>query len=292
MFIIASKPGQLGNRLYIFAQFVGCAIENGIELMNPAFDEYASYFQGTRHDLLCRFPPRSSRLPRGRLTRRLLYQASYYLARVLVRARIESGRLKAISLEWEEAVDMSEPAFLETARRRLLFLQGWQFRDMRSLKKHAAAIRDFFRPVREVGENVARLVAAARARGDVLVGLHIRRGDYRTFMGGRFFYEPDAYASVLEKVEALFPGRRVSFLICSNEPPDAETFSRFDYTPGSNHFVEDMYALAECDYIVGPPSTYTMWASFYGATPLYMIADPDRTPTLEEFVIHGIDNVA
>lgn len=292
MFIIASKPGQLGNRLYIFAHFIGCAIENGFRVMNPAFDEYANYFRGTRQDLFCRFPPRKSRLPGAQIVRRLLYKASYYLARLLVRARLESKYAKAVALEWEEELDLSAPAFLETARRhRLIFFQGWQFRDPKSLKKHAAAVRSFLRPVAELEKKIAALVASARTQGDVLIGLHMRRGDYRTFMGGQYFYEPDVYASVCEKIKELFPGRSVVFIVCSDEPLDKTVFSRLNYTPGGGHFVEDMYTLAECDYIVGPPSTYTMWASFYGAAPLYMLRDPDETPAPESFIVQGIDNV-
>lgn len=47
--------------------------------------------------------------------------------------------------------------------------------------------------------------------------------------------------------------------------------------------IEDMYSLAECDYIIGPPSTYTMWASFYGEVPLYMVDNPSLKPVLSDF---------
>lgn len=63
MLIIASKPGQLGNRLFLFAHFVGFSAEQNIPVANPAFDEYANYFEGTRKDLFCRYPQRLSLLP-------------------------------------------------------------------------------------------------------------------------------------------------------------------------------------------------------------------------------------
>lgn len=292
MVVIASKPGQLGNRLYLFAHFIGSAIEHGFELMNPSFDEYANFFRGTRRDLFCRYPARESVAGGGAAARRLLYNSAYYLTRALVRGGARRGRVRAVALDWEEQLDLSDPAFLDVARRRgVVFVQGWRFRAHSAMKKHAAAIREFLSPVEEHEANVAALVTRARARGDVLVGVHMRRGDYRSFMGGQFYYEPETYAEVLRKVESLFPGRKVSFLVCSNETPDAAVFSGFDYRIGSSHFVEDMYALARCDYIVGPPSTYTMWASFYGATPLCMVWDANRDLTLEEFTVHGIDNV-
>jgi len=49
--------------------------------------------------------------------------------------------------------------------------------------------------------------------------------------------------------------------------------------------VEDLYALAECDYIIGPPSTYTLWASFYGDTPLWFMEHKGDIPDLSAFFI-------
>ena len=44
--------------------------------------------------------------------------------------------------------------------------------------------------------------------------------------------------------------------------------------PGS--VVGDLYALARCDYIMGPPSTYTQWASFYGNHPMLSLDSGDQ----------------
>ena len=295
MIVLASKSGQLGNRVYIFAQFIAWAMECGVEVWNPSFDEYARYFKATRLDALCRYPPRKFSPGGSAAARRLIYNASYYAARLLVRSRARARFrfLRAVAIDWEEEVDLCDPAFVaEVSGRRLTFAQGWQFRAPAALKKHADAVREFFRPLDEHEANVAALVAQARGRGDVLVGVHVRRGDYKTFMGGQYFYEPETYAEVLGRVEACFPGRRVVFLVCSNEGLKPGTFSRFETVAGTGHFVEDMYALAACDYIVGPPSTYTMWASFYGGTPLCMIRSADQTFALDKFIVYGIDDVA
>ncbi|HAX17707.1 MAG TPA: hypothetical protein DCY00_03825 [Actinobacteria bacterium] len=50
-----------------------------------------------------------------------------------------------------------------------------------------------------------------------------------------------------------------------------------------NHFIEDLYSLALCDYIFGPPSTFSMWASFYGEVPLRFITNPDTDLSLDKF---------
>ena len=47
--------------------------------------------------------------------------------------------------------------------------------------------------------------------------------------------------------------------------------------------IEDLYALSICDYILGPPSTFSMWASFYGGVPLRFIKHSNDKIFLREF---------
>jgi hypothetical protein len=76
----------------------------------------------------------------------------------------------------------------------------------------------------------------------------------------------------------------LSFIICTNEKnillPATQNFSVLNE---ERHFVEDLYLLAKCDYIIGPPSTFSLWASFYGSKPLYMIRDLETNITDEIF---------
>lgn len=289
MLIIADKPGQLGNRLFVFAHFLASAMEHNLTFMNPAFDEYANYFPTTAQDLFCRYPLRRSFIKGHTIARKALYKICYYAARVIVRSKLETKSLRAVSLDWDEQIDVGSPQFLSSLKRRqLFFLQGWQFRNEALLSKHADRVRQFFQPLDEFRANVRNLVERARSQCDVLVGVHIRHGDYSWFEGGKYFYEFEVYAALMERAQEMFPGQRVVFVVCSNVTYDKETFSRFTCIPGPGHFIEDMYTLAECDYIFGPPSTFTMWASFYGETPLYLVADPRRRMTIEDFIVHGV----
>ncbi len=45
---------------------------------------------------------------------------------------------------------------------------------------------------------------------------------------------------------------------------------------GPGHIIQDMYAMAEADLLIGPPSTYTGWASFYGNVPLVAMHNADQ----------------
>ena len=51
------------------------------------------------------------------------------------------------------------------------------------------------------------------------------------------------------------------------------------------NMAEDLYTLSECDYLIGPKSTYSLMAAFYHDRPLHWIMDKDRPLTMEEFTL-------
>ena len=283
MIVIAENYGQLGNRLFVFAHVLAFALEHGVKVSNPAFDEYAEFFENTRRDLFCRHPARASLLT-GRRLRGWLYKAVHRLTNSLAYRSPSNRFWHVVQVAEGDRYDLDSPEFVAAAREKsLVFVQGWQLRDELSLLKHSDAVRSFFKPFEPLARRVAAHVARVREGCDVLVGVHIRHGDYRNFEGGRYFYETGEYARMMGEVESLFPGRRVGFLVCSNVKQDESVFAGLRYANGPGHFVEDMYALAGCDYIIGAPSTYTQWASFYSGAPLYGVMNPEAAITRESF---------
>jgi hypothetical protein len=77
--------------------------------------------------------------------------------------------------------------------------------------------------------------------------------------------------------------KRVAFLICSDELVPLDRFCGLNIFLGTGHLIEDMYALAKCDLLMGPQSTFSGWASFYGSVPLYLIDHPQEEPRPESF---------
>ncbi|MEW6252690.1 MAG: hypothetical protein AB1716_18795 [Planctomycetota bacterium] len=290
MIVVTGEYGQLGNRLIVFANLIAAAQEHGLRVANPAFHAYAELFEGTRGDPLCRYPRVRSWLPAGRRTREAMHAALDTARRYIRRLRRRTGVLppflRTLEIGWERRCDLDGPEFLEPARRAgLLLVRGWRFRAERSFERHAEAIRTFFAPAEPQRARIAAGVRELRRGVDLLVGVHIRQGDYRTFLGGRFYHPTRHYAALLRGLRREFEGRRVRFVPCSNEPQDATAFDGVDVACGPGDVLGDLYTLAACDYLVAPPSTYSMWASFYGETPLYTLLDPQRTPTRADFAV-------
>lgn len=288
LIIISSKAGQLGNRLFNFTNFIAFAAAHGTTVINPSFDEYADLFESTRSDLLCRYPAKTFplarlRSPRGR---RALYRVVSLLARVIKKLGRWSRFARVVTVPDNTFYLLDDnPQALDVFRgSKVVFVSGLQFRDITNVRRYSDEIRAYFAPVRKYIDNIDALTQPIKNRCDVLVGVHIRRGDYANHMDGRYCFEVEDYLRIIDDVKALFPLKKVAFLICSNEKLDRSIFGRSDCTFGTGHYLEDMYALARCDYIVGPPSTYSLWASFYGQVPLCFLQNRDAKLGLTNFV--------
>ena len=270
MIVITRNYGRLGNRLLLQAHLLAAAREYGVTLVNPAFAEYAHLFRATENDLWCRFPrsenPRR-RPPSGR-RRRWVYGAVYLSARLLSHLRMTRFPLPVIRLRGGETCDLAGREFARCVRTgRPVLVSGWLFRSEPLLRKHADAVREHFQLVDRHRRAVDQAIGTIRRQADIVIGVHVRQGDYATWQGGRYFFSVEQYAAAMRAAEAQLPGRQVAFLVCGDAQLHSEHFAGLNVHFGPGHPVEDMYAFAETDLLIGPPSTFTAWAAFYGKVP-------------------------
>ncbi len=285
--VIANKTGQLGNRLTVYAHLIGAARERGWTLLNPSFCEYAEHFLGTCGRLLICGEAQSN----ARAIPLLERQAAYRLNRIAYKCARALQHLPASRVGWARASNM--PVYELTALMdradergwRLLFTQNYVFRQHRWCARHAAYIRRVFTPLPLHQEASRAALAAARAGGPVLVGVHIRHGDYQQHLGGRFFFQLAAYAGMMRRMCALLAPRAVAFLVCSNGAATPDQFPGLNVHLGPGHLVADLQALSGCDWLLGPPSSFSAWAAFAGNRPLLVVEDPAAAFTLADFTI-------
>ncbi|MFK8115425.1 MAG: hypothetical protein AB8B91_24725 [Rubripirellula sp.] len=293
MIIIAKNYGQLGNRLFLFAHLIAAAREYETKLSNPSFAEYAHLFPSTAGDLWCRYPNEGEAVgkPERQDRRRKFFSKVTYVATKSLavmgvnRLPLPGLPIQIIRLQPEQECDLGSDTFASSTRSHHLLLQGWMFRSERLLQKHAAEVRAHFEIQSENRRNVEQVVQRLRGEADVMVGVHIRHGDYATFMDGRYFFSVDQYVDAMRKIVAQLPGKRVAFLVCSNAKTKASDFAGLNVHFGPGHITEDMYAMAEADLLIGPPSTYTGWASFYGDVPLVVLKQADQSIDLASVTI-------
>ena len=115
------------------------------------------------------------------------------------------------------------------------------------------------------------------------MGVHIRHGDFRDYVGGRWFYTAAQYAQVMRWVAGNHPDRRFRFVVCSDEAQSPDAFPRLDVHIHSSDYQGDMHVLTLCDCIISTSSSFARAAAFLGNIPLLRIFDPDL-PVSHKFV--------
>jgi hypothetical protein len=296
--IISFRTGRLANRLILFAQFIALAEERGWQVSNVNFHSYAEFFKNPRRDIYCRYPVAKKRswldlipglapaIRKTRIFSNLIRYAGLHLHQIPFLKK--SAVLLREKADWE-VMDLDGENFAnQTRAAKIIFVHGWKFRATNLVERHAQKIRDYFEPLDKF-ENAAReIVGTLRREADIVVGVHIRQGDYRHWRNGKFFFEIDRYASWMREIAGQFPGRPVAFFVCSDEVRVAEEFPGLKVAFGSSPIV-DLIALSKCDFIVGPVSSFSQWASFYGAKPLLHFQSADHIPDLKTASISDLN---
>ena len=169
------------------------------------------------------------------------------------------------------------------------FKKGWYIMDdTRYLTKTKKELQRIFRPREDIMERANNMIATIRKEADLIVGVHIRHGDYKTFYDGRYYYTLEEFHQFMLRIQTLYKDHRVAFFISSNEPFDVSIFEgcccyRFGKEPSGD--ILDLYTLSLCDRMLGPWSTYSRWASFIGEVPLCFIESKDQQFTDDSFSV-------
>ena len=252
--VFCRENAQLGNRLIVYAHLLAAARERGWELANPTFEPYADWFVGTRSR------PHGRRLWPVRLAWQLGKVCAPLSAGIVARARARG----VVEVDLQATLPAAE-----AGAARWLLLQGYRIRCPDWARKQAAGLRQFFTPIDDYRQPAEQRVSEVRARADTVVGIHVRHGDYAQHLGGRYFYGFAQYAGFMRAMIANLAPRRVGFVICTHVALDRSVFSGLDWVAGPGHPAADLHALSLCDYIVGPPSSFSAWAAFHGETALW-----------------------
>jgi hypothetical protein len=299
LFTVGRRCGRLANRLILFANFIALAEEQGHRVINFTFHTYAGLFEGTRQNVCCRYPVPQRRgwmdvVPGVAAViqkTRVFYHLTRYTSLLNERFPIFGRAVVTLrELEGHPTTFLDGPEFQEKIRpAKIIFVYGWRFRAPDLVRKHGDKIRACFRPVEQYENPSREAVARLRRNADIVIGVHIRHGDYRRWRGGKYFFPAARYAAWMHDLAAQFPARKVAFLVCSDEPRRASEFPGLSVGFGTESPVSDLYALAGCDYILGPPGTFSQWASFYGEKPLLQLCDSNDSVPVEKFRVSYLD---
>jgi len=259
---IRHEYGQLGNVLFRLANALGYALEHnfGVEDYTLAFCNYHDgssnirFFEHYHPFQFFEFPR-----PKFRLSNRIKWKLKDRLHKRI--ERIEN---------FDPTFDLQKLDSTKSYE-----LKGFHFSSGELACKHRSQICDILRFKESDVIAIENSINETKKKYDILLGVHIRQNDYKTFYNGKFYLTPDQYLHAVEHFKSLhLPSRRIGVVICSDDRESLQKIHKEypDYLYPKGNIAQDMYALSNCDYIIGPKATtMSTWASFIGESMLLQI---------------------
>lgn len=274
MIVIIDSPGQLCNRLWAFTPFIAFCLKHNIRLCVINFSHYAHYFENIN---------RYKTIKIGLLNSNF----SYRVFKKIIRSfEIDKLSKKIFTLD-ETAGSFQELQTAISTPGTLHLIRSWhQPFDTGIVAEYKKEIVEIFTPDTKTKMMIDDLFRNIRKPSHIVIGIHIRRTDYKYFMNGKYYFGDNIYKKFMTRIEGEFQKKDIKtvFLLSSDSEIDTAYFDPLNVTkinPSSP--IHDLYALSKCDYILGPPSTFSMWASFYGDVPLKFVHHIDEKLSLSDF---------
>lgn len=207
------------------------------------------------------------------------------LVYVLAKYATKVGLTRYIDVE--NPLNMNQEVVETCKRCRFVTLYGWFFRFPELFKKYHEEIAQLFafqeKSIKKESRWLEELTPA-----DIRLGVHIRRGDYATWMEGKYFFSDEVFINRIKHFRELFPGKKVQVIICTNDKKlDINKYRKGcdlqDIYINRGNEIEDLYALSTCQYLIGPMSTYSLVAAFYNGAKIHWIKSAEETPKLSDF---------
>lgn len=264
--------GQLGNHLSVLAHLVAFALE---------YDYKIIFF---RQDYLCKI------LKSNNLTTELIkfskLPANSFFSFCLNKAIIIAffNRNKRLF----KRLFINQPFYVDTDLNvsklpRTIAVTNWMFRYYNGVVKHQTEIRKRLMFDESLFSNAKQILKNLNLNfpSYILIGIHVRKGDYATWLDGKFFYDNEIYYAKLKEIAAQL--EKCVFIICSNEQVQFDNQASLNIIYANGSPAEDIFLLSKCSYIVGPPSTFSSYAAFLGDQNLLLLESKDEDVTLSRF---------
>lgn len=255
--------GGRGNDLFQFMHADAFCRRNGVTFYSPTFTEkYCKDFPNL---------PKSPKTPY--LVKKFLYNQYY--------RKVNPNCI--IGFTDEKKI----PKYRAQIKKDFLvnFCYGWFFNNDFYREEDIRHYQKLFEP--NVDKETLKQKYLQLQSNEKLIGIHIRRGDYKDFMDGKYFYDDDMYIKKIKELLKSIPESNYKFLICTNE----ENFDLERYRTEFGNVIqsqegplEDQYLMSQAHYILGAPSTFSQWASVMGEVPYYHIYHPEETITADKLI--------
>ena len=180
MIILANRFGNHSNRLFQNIHFEAFCKEYGIEYINPSFSDMHKYYKY------------SCKLTKG--LKGVVYLNNIFfkiVKNILKKVNIIGGNI--VSFDDADIQSNNVAQLLPTGKLHDIYVGGWNFRVLELTEKYQDyfiekyTLKSKFIKSNELLDKMKQL----KADGQLVIGIHIRRGDYIGWENGKYYFGDD-----------------------------------------------------------------------------------------------------
>jgi len=273
MIINLSSSGNMCNRLLQFAHCISIGINNDQDVVHLFMGDLAEEFDfNDANDIQIKV------LKKGIFNNKYWFKMRKKIEALYVRYDYKSYEIRCIN--------NNEQFLKKIPRNKITFINNWYVRDYKSLIQYRDQIREIIKPRSHYQTKASEEIKQLKETFTTIVGVHLRRGDYKLWQNGAFYYTDKQYNFLIKGLndEMKKNGENPIFLLFSNEQIDSNKFhSDINIRICKGGPVEDFTLLSMCDYMLGPPSTFSWLAHYLGNSKYKVIFDPEIGISLDDF---------
>lgn len=268
MIVTYQMTGRLSNNLIEYIHYDTFCKENNISYYNPDF-----------------LMKHANKYPKMNRLRNKIYFFPLWLLCQIIRIRILGFQpfgliFDIINFHTDEDLHQIDQLH---KKKGLVFVRGFAFRQPESVEKQKIAYRDLFQP--SIDKELMLSKYFHNQFDQLYLAVHIRRGDYSRFLGGKYFFDDENYSKWIKEFIALQTKPVKVILFTNDSKLNQIAYKDFDFVLSKQNPIEDHFLMSQCDYIIGPPSTFSIWASFMGEKPLLSLNNKNQKLIMCDFKI-------
>ena len=268
--LILIKPnGNHSNRLLQNLHFEAFCKEHNFEFCNPTFCDMADFYVAPCNTQSNRF----LRFLQIDLLGKKIFHNSRIVKKIFSVIWLVSkiSCLKFVRFDKKDDENLCEVRLLKAFKKHnTIYVAGWYFRVPNLAEKHRPEMQKQYalKPLFYNENSLYKKINALKTESYKLIGIHIRRGDYIKWKGGKYYYNDDVYEKLMQNFSTQH-GEKHAFIIFSND--NTKFKERKNLLISKEYWYIDHHLMSFCDYLFGPPSTFTFWASYVGQAKLSYI---------------------
>ena len=189
MIIILADTGQLGNKLLLLSNSLATVIKKNDKLITYSFNEYEKYFNIYKSNKIIK---KDKTILNNKVLKRIIIK----LLNILY-----DKNIKNITKNIQIVKNINDISQYNKKNKYIII--DWAYRDTKNLILFKEEINNIISIKDEYKVDIDLKIKKYYEKYDILIGVHIRRGDYKEWKDGKYYFSFNQYNRILNKINII-----------------------------------------------------------------------------------------